>query len=227
METQTRNRSWGPELTRPGGFTLIELLVVITIIAILAAILFPVFAHARTKAHTVACASNLRQIGTALQMYASDWDGRFPERWVRWPGGSSYYWDTLDPYVRSVTLWYCPAESVHTPLLRSYGLNCYDRHPSDGRFELGCSGADASEIAEPARTICVADTDPADSREPGNPTPWDIGASDSGMWRWPITSLAESVHNGGYNALYVDGHVKWRSGLDGSDQEWALDKDGG
>lgn len=64
---------------RPRGFTLIELLVVIAIIAILAAILFPVFAHAREKARQISCASNMRQIGTALMMYIQDWDDTYPE----------------------------------------------------------------------------------------------------------------------------------------------------
>src|SRR5881628_3390520 len=63
---------------RHRGFTLIELLVVIAIIAILAAILFPVFAKARSKARATACLSNLSQIGKALMMYAQDFDERFP-----------------------------------------------------------------------------------------------------------------------------------------------------
>jgi prepilin-type N-terminal cleavage/methylation domain-containing protein len=64
--------------TQHRGFTLIELLVVIAIIAILAAILFPVFAQAREKARQTQCLSNLRQTGTALLMYASDYDNRVP-----------------------------------------------------------------------------------------------------------------------------------------------------
>src|SRR5438876_9360749 len=63
---------------RRRGFTLIELLVVIAIIAVLAAILFPVFAQAREKARAAGCTSNLKQIGTAIQMYAQDWDEHFP-----------------------------------------------------------------------------------------------------------------------------------------------------
>src|SRR5438270_1578858 len=63
---------------RPDGFTLIELLVVIAIIAILAAILFPVFARVREKARTTTCVSNCRQIGTGLMMYAQDYDETMP-----------------------------------------------------------------------------------------------------------------------------------------------------
>src|SRR3954471_5248630 len=65
------------------GFTLIELLVVIAIIAILAAILFPVFAQAREQARSTACLSNLKQLGTAITMYRSDWDSRGP--FAGWP----------------------------------------------------------------------------------------------------------------------------------------------
>jgi prepilin-type N-terminal cleavage/methylation domain-containing protein len=67
---------------RRQGFTLIELLVVIAIIAILAAILFPVFAQAREKARQTQCVSNCRQIGMGIQMYLNDYDGKFPT-----PGG--------------------------------------------------------------------------------------------------------------------------------------------
>ena len=63
---------------RTSGFTLVELLVVIAIIAILAAILFPVFAQAREKARQTACLSNMKQIGTALAMYAQDYDEQYP-----------------------------------------------------------------------------------------------------------------------------------------------------
>jgi len=66
---------------RREGFTLIELLVVIAIIAILAAILFPVFAQAREKARQTSCTSNLKQLGTAMMMYAHDYDESYPSNW--------------------------------------------------------------------------------------------------------------------------------------------------
>src|SRR6266571_1468950 len=66
------------ERSQPSGFTLIELLVVIAIIAILAAILFPVFALAREKARSATCLSNQKQLGTAMSMYVQDYDERFP-----------------------------------------------------------------------------------------------------------------------------------------------------
>ena len=98
--------------SRNQGFTLIELLVVIAIIAILAAILFPVFATAREKARQSACLSNAKQLGTTLVMYAQDYDERLPSIWtVENGGGISAYadiFDVLKPYIRNTEIFYCP-----------------------------------------------------------------------------------------------------------------------
>ena len=100
---------------RRTGFTLIELLVVIAIIAILAAILFPVFARVKAKANQAACLSNLKQIATALLMYAHDYDSMtIPnvDTWIDpdWPGHGVGYTNFLYPYLLNYEVWFCPAK---------------------------------------------------------------------------------------------------------------------
>src|SRR5215210_2236042 len=103
------------------GFTLIELLVVIAIIAILAAILFPVFAQARDQARMTTCLSNMKQLGTALMMYSQDYDEVLPAwpfdakpgglfkdpRYVAWRHG--LWLHELMPYVKSKDVYVCPS----------------------------------------------------------------------------------------------------------------------
>ena len=96
-------------LRRPRGFTLIELLVVIAIIAILAAILFPVFAQAREAARKTQCSSNLRQIGTAIEMYKQDVDGFYPPAQMG-SGASLLSWPTIIvPYLKNEGVFVCPS----------------------------------------------------------------------------------------------------------------------
>ena len=111
-------------LHRANAFTLIELLVVIAIIAILAAILFPVFARARENARRTSCLSNLQQIGLGLMQYTQDYDEKITLSWYgpRADGledsnktTGDYKWmDAIYPYVKSEQLFVCPSDSINT-----------------------------------------------------------------------------------------------------------------
>src|SRR5438309_3093953 len=94
------------------GFTLIELLVVIAIIAILAAILFPVFAQARDKARQTTCLSNLRQVATGVLLYLQDYDERMPADYTyrKIDVGTRLWWwqDLIRPYVKNTGVYTCP-----------------------------------------------------------------------------------------------------------------------
>jgi prepilin-type N-terminal cleavage/methylation domain-containing protein/prepilin-type processing-associated H-X9-DG protein len=127
-------------MSRRSGFTLIELLVVIAVIAILAAILLPVFARAREQAHKIVCLSNVKQIGTAMHLYAQDYDETLPG-WDYVSGHPlSPVWDTaiIVPLLRSYTqsdgLWTCPSAPRHPLFLRGpvdqpvYVHYCYNAY---------------------------------------------------------------------------------------------------
>lgn len=128
------------------GFTLIELLVVIAIIAILAALLFPVFARAKESAKKTACVSNLRQIGGAITMYMTDYDDIFPnavdasDRWAPeiWSGFPEFQnmistmplmSEVLQPYIKSKDIFHCPADTG-TQILDNHFPQVFKTAPS-------------------------------------------------------------------------------------------------
>ncbi len=157
------------------GFTLIELLVVIAIIAILAAILFPVFAQARARARAISCVSNLKQIGTATMMYAQDYDETYPCGWGSLDGGKSMWRNSIQPYIQkygSQTDWYnaagnfgvysCPDKGTSTDYgPSSYGYNAHagmtigwrEFSPGQGGFP----GNKISAIIQPSAFVAFAD----------------------------------------------------------------------
>ncbi|MEN6305057.1 MAG: DUF1559 domain-containing protein [Armatimonadia bacterium] len=195
---------------RRRGFTLIELLVVIAIIAILAAILFPVFAKAREKARQSSCLSNLKQLGTAEAMYEQDYD-EMTASYSSHPGQAAQYTfvDMLAPYIKNTQLFECPSSSARyygtTSHSGSYGSNITSVVNNQlGRPYLYCYRATAS-FQYPAETMIFADSLATTS------TPSTASVS---IRYNSVTGAFDSVtklHNEGSNVTYLDGHSKWIS----------------
>ena len=220
------------------GFTLIELLVVIAIIAILAAILFPVFARARENARRSSCQSNLKQIGIGLAQYTQDYDEKFPgaDGWYRVPvanpiaGGPVATWDlVIQPYVKSMQILTCPSDSAskvwtlsapYGQVKRSYAIARYltvNQASDAGRQSEGIS---LSAINQPVLTILVGEHNSTVAAAAKEDTYWDQAWLEHIDQSSTDTSLnfnntnpappatATGRHLGTNNILYVDGHVK-------------------
>jgi|LSQX01.1.fsa_nt_gb prepilin-type N-terminal cleavage/methylation domain-containing protein/prepilin-type processing-associated H-X9-DG protein len=185
--------------THRNGFTLIELLVVIAIIAILAAILFPVFARARAKARQTSCLSNVKQISLALMMYAQDYDERYPV--VSHSTGYDW-WQPVQAYVKNAQVFRCPAyggSAAGPPT--DYILN--------GLFAHGLAMA---QIQEPAGQICIAVREKNWDETGYHPWPDDHSSWDNlSAYSEFKNAIGHDVHNGGSNYGFADGHAKWYS----------------
>ena len=214
-------------MTRRDGFTLIELLVVIAIIAILAAILFPVFAKAREKARQASCCSNLKQLGLAFQMYTSDYDEKFTGWAVRAAPTAGcgnnfttlWYHHIWQPYVKNWQLCICPSTNYNSgawcaswvaavqPYGTSYGLNCR-------AIGCWCTSKTLADIRKPAELALLADAAAGGGR-------WYLGPPGNGETATPGcgTNFIQP-HNDGVNVCYFDGHVKWMK----SSRFWARDQ---
>jgi prepilin-type N-terminal cleavage/methylation domain-containing protein/prepilin-type processing-associated H-X9-DG protein len=216
-----------------GAFTLIELLVVIAIIAILASILFPVFARARENARRASCQSNLKQTALATRQYLQDNDERYPgfrgfngfsaaATPVLWP-------QALEPYLKSAQVLICPSvKSGYSSRTSTYLMNGFLGCASDssgnnmvGHYTAGgnnCSGRGVadSDVALPDRTILLEEGS-SDYSPNGAWGGWNCGATSSGLAGPMATYYGidmpywRRLHLDGSNFAFADGHVKWMS----------------
>ena len=217
------------------GFTLIELLVVIAIIAILAAILFPVFARARENARRASCMSNLKQIALGALMYVQDYDEKYVPQWEDRDLSGGYNPDgteakdqgwsvLLQPYVKSTQVFQCPSESLY-PSGSSIGSTGY----SDYFINFLAAHHALAEFDSPASTVLMGDGG-SGSAASGNDGCGGTGSASGGLGG-ATSSCASSFtdklaiiksnsgsavrHLDGANIAFAHGHVKWFKGADG------------
>ena len=169
---------------RKSAFTLIELLVVAAILAVLAAILFPVFAQAREKARQTNCLSNYHQIGQAIHLYASDYDGITP------PDGGSFSGLITDskPYIKNTSLFACPDDFDREEEGRAGSYRMPSRYQGK---TLNCGWDDPytpGSIALPTTTTLTYEAEQDYAEAAIRPT---------------------FRHQNGAQVLYFDGHAKW------------------
>ena len=214
------------------GFTLIELLVVIAIIAILAAILFPVFAQAREKARQTSCLSNVKQLALGCAMYTTDYDGRYPSAggdcYGGWPGCGidtptptmQWQW-TIYPYVKNWSVYVCGSDTRDPAFIPvSYTYNNWGLNSRNGDGGLKEAATD-----KPAETVALIEsgntgyvdinagtgkkrTDAARMISDYTTwTQWNRITHDQPDWNW---SDKMPRHGDGANIGYTDGHAKFK-----------------
>ena len=230
-EANAKRNSEVEEMSKKShGFTLIELLVVIAIIAILAAILFPVFASAKEKARQTACASNMGQLARGFTMYLSDSGGKYPwggegivdptnaANWVYGyrPGGGSanggsivlphafingHDVGSLWPYIKSEKVYWCPSHVETEKFRKQWVKDSYTMNSQiTGNFNIS-----ESNVKRPTQTVMLVDEGKGFYGENGSQMRIDDGYFVYG------TNFPSVAHCGGGNFAFCDGHVRFVS----------------
>ena len=227
-------RSDGSELSHNGrsAFTLIELLVVIAIIAILAAILFPVFARARENARRSSCSSNLKQVALGVIQYTQDYDETFPPAVTGAKNSEPppFGWaDAIEPYIKSVQLLQCPSEPTapSTGGANNYTDYWYNPNLSNGSNSLSDTptyniGTKIAALLRPSLTIMNGDGTSQSARyrvngcginaATGTGAPNFSNCTGPGLVTSNGLGGAQLLHLEGLNLSFADGHVKWYKG---------------
>lgn len=202
---------------RPGAFTLIELLVVVAVVAILAALLLPVFLSARARAYRTQCASNLKQTGLALALYQDDNEEKLP------PGhplaaplpvsGSDYagWAGACNVYARAPRVFACPTDATPGGMLageETYPVTYFGNVNLSAKFTPG--GLPQSGIGSPALTVLVAESTGGgvvtNTCRLGDPAEADSALANRFV---SVDGPGANRHEGGRDFALADGHVRW------------------
>lgn len=202
------------------AFTLIELLVVISIISVLAAILFPVFARARENARRTSCLSNLKQIGLGMMMYAQDYDETYPpyqrtsSETPPFPFWQTNRWEwahMIYPYTKNVQVYRCPNGNSTSNYFGNYGVNYHLLHGTPVKLSAVIASASTYMIMDSGRNYITAGR--AYSAPDGAfylPGAKELtGASITGVSDWYLSDYSDGRHFKGINITFADGHAKW------------------
>jgi prepilin-type N-terminal cleavage/methylation domain-containing protein/prepilin-type processing-associated H-X9-DG protein len=192
-------------MRRRNGFTLIELLVVIAIIAILAAILFPVFAQAREAARKTACTNNLKQLATSVMMYTQDYDEAFPS--LNGPAINRGWAGEIYPYVKNAGVYHCP-DDANKPAAVNQIVASYTWNKHLNLNGTGEANSALAALVAPASTImffeCNTGSNAGDVTNPAEVWSIATGGSTPGSY-FPVRHSAGT----GANYALCDGHVKF------------------
>jgi len=236
MFLRSKQTSFHPRTQRGAAFTLIELLVVIAIIAILAAILFPVFGRARENARRSSCQSNLKQISLGIKQYTQDYDEKFPQAVSTYDGlDAPLGWaDGVQPYIKTYQIMQCPSE----PNEQSQAAKASDFGYSDYWYNASLSwngsatapdysvGVTEAQLSYSSLTVMLGDGGDRNARyrcngfesetSPSASVPTLSGATPgvaTNLGRTAsLTADGSTRHLNGINLAFADGHVKWSKG---------------